>query len=92
MSAPTFTNRRQRRPVRVQGHSLALKRRARLEHLVFLGYCNDYQQYFPTIEAAAEGGYGGDATVSPVEVGAGERVMDRALIELYRMSGKLTEK
>ena len=40
------------------GHSLALKRRAGLEHVLFLGYCNDYQQYFPTIEAASEGGYG----------------------------------
>ena len=70
-------------------HSIRLKRRARLEHLFFLGYCNDYQQYFPTIEAAAEGGYGGDPPVAPVEVGAGERIMDRALIHLYKMRGKL---
>ncbi len=72
-------------------HSLNLKRRARLEHLFFLGYCNDYQQYFPTIEAAAEGGYGADPQVSPVELGAGERMMDRALIHLYKMRGKLPE-
>jgi hypothetical protein len=71
------------------GHALALKRRARLDHLFFLGCCNDYQQYFPTIEAAAEGGYGADALVSPVEIGAGERVMDRALLLLYRLRGKL---
>ncbi len=71
------------------GHAIHLKKRARLEHLLFLGYCNDYQQYFPTIEAAAEGGYGADAAVSPVEVGAGERMMDRALIHLYRMRGAL---
>jgi hypothetical protein len=71
------------------GHSLALKRRARLEHLLFLGYCNDYQQYFPTIEAAAEGGYGADPTMSPAEPGAGERMMDRALIHLYKMRGAL---
>lgn len=70
-------------------HSLRLKNRARLEHLFFLGYCNDYQQYFPTVEAAAEGGYGADPPVSPVEVGAGELVMNRALIRLYRMRGKL---
>jgi len=72
------------------GHSLELKRRARLEHLFFVGYCNDYQQYFPTIEAASEGGYGTDPPVSPAEIGAGERVMDRALEQLYRMRGKLT--
>jgi neutral ceramidase len=73
------------------GHSLSLKRRARLEHVFFLGYCNDYQQYFPTIEAAAEGGYGADAMVSPVEIGTGEQVMDRALIQLYKMRGKWPE-
>ena len=69
-------------------HSLSLKRRARLEHLLFLGYCNDYQQYFPTIEAVAEGGYGADSKVAPVEVGAGERMMDRALMDLYEMRDK----
>jgi hypothetical protein len=73
------------------GHSLSLKRRARLEHLFFIGYCNDYQQYFPTIEAAAEGGYGTDPVTSPAEIGAGERVMDRALLRLYQMRGKLVE-
>src|SRR5262249_8290321 len=71
------------------GHSLSLKRRARLEHVFFLGYCNDYQQYFPTIEAAAEGGYGADPLMSPVEVGAGERMIDQALIQLYKMRGRL---
>src|SRR5262249_46073267 len=71
------------------GHALSLKRRARLEHLLFLGYCNDYQQYFPTIEAAAEGGYGTDPLVAPAELGAGERMVDRALIHLYQLRGKL---
>ncbi len=73
------------------GHALALKRRARLEHLFFLGYCNDYQQYFPTIEAASEGGYGADPGVSNAEVGAGEKMMNRALIELYRMRGRFPD-
>jgi len=73
------------------GHSLSLKRRARLEHILFLGYCNDYHQYFPTIEAASEGGYGADATVSAAEVGAGELMMNRALINLYKMRGKLND-
>jgi len=73
------------------GHSLSLKQRARLEHVLFLGYCNDYQQYFPTIQGAAEGGYGADATVSAAEVGAGELMMSRALINLYKMRGKLED-
>jgi neutral ceramidase len=70
-------------------HALHLKRRARLEHLLFLGYCNDYQQYFPTIQAVGEGGYGADTTVSPAEIGAGERMMDRALTDLLEMQGKI---
>jgi hypothetical protein len=71
------------------GHSLGLRRRARLEHLLFLGYCNDYQQYFPTIESAAEGGYGTAPPVGMAELGAGERVMDRALLHLYRLRDRL---
>jgi hypothetical protein len=73
------------------GHAINLKRRARLEHLFFLGYCNDYQQYFPTIEAAAEGGYGASAGVSTAEVGAGERMMNSALLHLYGMQGKIPD-
>ena len=70
-------------------HAVNLRRRAGLELLLFCGCCNDYHQYFPTIEAAAEGGYGADSTVSPVEIGAGERMMDQALIDLLQMQGKL---
>ena len=36
-----------------------------------------------------EGGYGADPQVAPVEVGAGERMIDRALIDLYEMRGKI---
>jgi len=71
-------------------HAVHLRKRARLGHVLFLGYCNDYHQYFPTIEAVAEGGYGAEAMVSPVEIGAGERIMDQALIDLFAMRGKMT--
>ena len=70
-------------------HSLRLKERARVKQLFFFGYCNGYHQYFPTIEAVAEGGYGADATVSPVEVGAGEKMMNTALTWIYQMQGKI---
>jgi len=40
---------------------------------------------FPTIEAAAEGGYGADSTVSPVESAPANGIMDRALIHLWEM-------
>jgi hypothetical protein len=70
-------------------HAIQLRRRARFDLLLFFGCCNDYHQYFPTIEAAGEGGYGADPMVSPVEIGAGERIMDQALIDLLQMQGKL---
>jgi neutral ceramidase len=73
------------------GHALSLKKRARLDHLFFLGYCNDYHQYFPTIEAVAEGGYGTQTPVATAELGAGERMTDRALTLLYQMRGKIPE-
>jgi hypothetical protein len=69
-------------------HSNRLKERSYVNDTLFFGYCNGHHMYFPTIEAASEGGYGGDATVSPVEIGAGERMMNQALINIYTMLGK----
>lgn len=70
-------------------HALRLKERARVRQLFFFGYCNGYHQYFPTIEAAAEGGYGADPGVAVAEVGAGEKMMDTALMWLYQMRGRI---
>lgn len=70
-------------------HAIRLKERARGVQVFFFGYCNGYHQYFPTIEAVAEGGYGADNAVSPVEVGAGEKLMNTALVWLYQMLGKI---
>jgi hypothetical protein len=68
-------------------HSLRLKERSRAPKTLFFGYCNGHNMYFPTIEAAAEGGYGGDATVSWVELGAGEVMMNAALVNIYTFMG-----
>ncbi len=70
-------------------HALRLKERARVKQLFFFGYANGYHQYFPTIEAVAEGGYGADNTMSPVEIGAGEKLMNTALLWIYQMLGKM---
>jgi hypothetical protein len=70
-------------------HSIRLKERARVKQLFFFGYCNGYHQYFPTIEAVAEGGYGADKQLSPAAVGAGEELMNNALIWLYQMLGRI---
>jgi neutral ceramidase len=70
-------------------HAIRLKQRARVKQLFFFGYANGYHQYFPTIEAVAEGGYGADSAVSPVAVGAGEQIMNTALIRIYQMLGRI---
>jgi hypothetical protein len=70
-------------------HSIRLKERARVKQLFFFGYCNGYHQYFPTIEAVAEGGYGADNQVAPAAVGAGEQIMNTALMWIYQMLGKI---
>ena len=72
-------------------HAVRLRDRSYVQHTLFFGYCNGYMNYFPTIEAVSEGGYGADAPVSPVQVGAGEQMMNRALINIYSMLGKITE-
>ena len=70
-------------------HAIRLRERTRTGQLFFFGYCNGYHQYFPTIEGAAEGGYGADNQVAPAAVGAGEQLMNTALIWLFQMQGKL---
>ena len=69
-------------------HGLRLKRSSMVKHTFFVGYTNGALAYFPTIRAAAEGGYGAtSATV--VEVGSGERLVNEALIRLHQQAGKL---
>ena len=37
-------------------HANRLKARSYVKHTLFFGYCNGHSMYFPTIEAASEGG------------------------------------
>jgi hypothetical protein len=53
----------------------------------FLGYANAYFGYFPTIRAATEGGYGAAGSSTWIEPGAGERMVDHAVIRIYDMLG-----
>jgi neutral ceramidase len=55
---------------------------------LFFGYANGYHGYLPTISAASRGGYGAASASTWVEVGAGERMVDWALIQTYQMMGK----
>lgn len=72
-------------------HANRLKARSYVKHTLFFGYCNGHGMYFPTIEAASEGGYGADPGVSFAELGAGERMMDKALLNIYLLQGKLAK-
>lgn len=63
-------------------HGLSLKRRSKIKNTMFIGYCNGRLRYFPTIEACAEGGYGASSATA-VEVGGGERLVNRALVNLF---------
>ena len=57
----------------------------------FVGYTNGYFDYFPTIEAASQGGYGAGDSDTYVAIGAGQQMLDRALERIYEMLGKLKQ-
>jgi hypothetical protein len=57
----------------------------------FLGYANGYYGYFPTLKAATEGGYGAAGATTWIEVGAGERMVDHALVRTYELLGRLAD-
>lgn len=57
----------------------------------FLGYANGYVGYFPTIRMASLGGYGAGSATTWVEPGAGERLVDHAVVKVYEMLGRLTD-
>ena len=69
-------------------HQLRLRAASQIPHTLFAGYTNGELAYFPTIAAAAQGGYGGrEATI--VEVGAGEKLVDLALVSILEQAGWL---
>ncbi len=74
------------------GLQLLLKQHSPLAATFLCGYTNGYYGYFPTMSAAVSGGYGANTLVTRVEVGAGERMVDRGLIHIYRILGKLKDR
>jgi hypothetical protein len=68
---------------------LEFRARSPLKDAFLIGYANGHYGYFPTIRAAVEGGYGADGVVTRVEVGAGERMLDTAIVALQEMLGEL---
>lgn len=57
--------------------------------ILFGGYTNGNLAYIPTIKGAVDGGYGANETGAVLEVGAGDRLIDHAVIQLGYWTGKL---
>lgn len=68
---------------------LNFRDRSPVEHSFCAGYCNGFHGYFPTIKAATEGGYGAEGITARVEVGAGESMVNMAIVKLLTMKGLL---
>jgi hypothetical protein len=66
------------------------KAQADVKYPLFYGYTyssgGGWPMYIPDLKSAAYGGYGADNRTS-IEVGAGETIMQRHLINLYRLLG-----
>lgn len=71
------------------------KQQADVPNPLFYGYtvtsAGGWAGYIPDIRSAAYGGYGADATTN-IEVGAGEKIMLRHLINLYELKGMWFDK
>jgi len=71
------------------GFQVAWRSRCPAPECLFLGYTNGYFDYFPTLLAAAQGGYGAADSNTYVAVGTGERMLDRAVVRVHEMLGEL---
>ena len=76
-------------------HQIDLYKRSHLDNTFTLGAVNigmgaPMAGYLPTIQAAVEGGYGA-SFATMLEVGAGERIIDRAVINIYKMLNMLRD-
>jgi hypothetical protein len=71
---------------------IALRDKSEIPYTFLFGYTysagGEWIGYVPTIRAASEGGYGAGYNTN-IEVGAGEALIDRHLVNLFTLSGKL---
>ncbi len=68
---------------------VSLRDQCPVRDCLLLGYANGYFDYFPTIRAATEGGYGAADSNTYVAVGTGERMLNHTLVRLHEMLGEL---
>jgi neutral ceramidase len=71
---------------------IALRDKSEITNTFLFGYTycagGEWVGYVPTIRAASEGGYGAGYNTR-IEVGAGEAMIDRAIVNLFTLMGKL---
>jgi hypothetical protein len=71
---------------------LYLRSQSPLPQTYFLGYCNGSVGYIPTIEAAVRGGYGAAGMTTRHQVGSGEHMIHRGIVEIYKLLDMLKPK
>jgi hypothetical protein len=75
-------------------HQIDLRSRSPLRHTFLVGYAHSgkgqFAGYVPTIQAAMEGGYGASYRTR-IEVGAGEMIVDQAVIWIQQQLGRLRQ-
>jgi neutral/alkaline ceramidase-like enzyme len=75
-------------------HQITFREKAECSNTLLFGYSYSaggaWAGYMPTILAAVEGGYGADYNTT-VEVGTGERLIDRAVVKLFQLRGLLKD-
>lgn len=68
------------------------RNKANVAHCFLFGYCcngpYDWPRYLPDLLSAARGGYGASDTTL-AEVGAGERLVNEGLVQLFTLQGRL---
>lgn len=71
---------------------IALRDKSEIADTFLFGYTysagGEWIGYVPTLKAATEGGYGAGYNTR-IEVGAGEAIIDRAIVNLFTLMGKL---
>jgi hypothetical protein len=70
------------------------RNKANVKHSFLFGYCcngpYDWPRYLPDLLSAARGGYGASDTTM-AEVGAGERLVNQGLVQLFQLQGRLKD-
>jgi hypothetical protein len=69
--------------------------KSNVKHSFLFGYCcngpYEWPRYLPDLLSAARGGYGASDTTL-AEVGAGERLVNEGLVQLFKLQGRLKPK